>query len=222
MCKSIVLPLTVVVLFLNSGCATKSRVNITAAPIEQQNSAFMRGGVKLASKNHKTELTVVDYSHDEMVVAISVANDKTEPFLFSEKNITSQHLHLDQGANAKIYSYEELLAEYGKSDYSTIAQVGQTAASIGAAFIPFGGIALSLGSLLYSLSEQDVSHQDRINSLVQSDFNQTYLRQHTIDPKADYSGIVKIGFSEELAMGDKVLFNVSIDNKTESFTFVCN
>ena len=219
--KSVVLPLAILGLALSSGCATQKRVTLSASPTAQQSSAFMRGGVKLSSKSNKVEVTVVDYSYDEMVVAISIANNKSEPFLFSEKNISSQHLHLDQDTNAKIYSYEELLAEYSNSSYSAMVKVGQTATGIGTTFIPFGGIAMSLGNLLFSLSEQGISHKDRINSLVASQLNQLYLRQHTVDPKKEYGGIVKIGFSEDLASGDKVLFNVAIGNKTESFTFVC-
>ncbi|NOQ37201.1 MAG: hypothetical protein GQ569_15130 [Methylococcaceae bacterium] len=219
--KSIVLPLVITALTLNVGCASKKRVTIDAAPTAHQESAFMRGGVKLSSDNHKSELTVVDYSHDEMVVAISIANNKTESFLFSDKNIKAQHLHSNKGFNAKIYSYEELLAEYGNSDYATVMQVGSTAASIGTAFIPFGGIAMSLGRLLFSLADQGVSHKDRVNSLVASQLNQLYLRQHTVEVDKEYGGIVKIGFAEELKRGDKVLFNISIGNTIESFTFVC-
>lgn len=219
--KSIVLPLAILGLTLTSGCATQTRVTITTSPTAQQNAAFMRGGVKLSSKNQKMEVTVVDYSYDEMVVAISVANDKPEPLLFSEKNITVQQLHSGQPINAKIYNYEELLAEYSDSSYSAMVQVGQTASSIGAGFIPFGSIAMSLGNLLFSLSEQGLSHKDRINSLVASQLSLMYLRQHTLEPKAEYGSIVKIGFSEQLNTGDKVLLNVTIGNKTESFTFVC-
>lgn len=219
--KSVVLPLAILGLALNSGCATQKRVSLSTAPTAQQNSAFMRGGVKLSSKTNKLELTVVDYSYDEMVLAISIANNKSTPILFSEKNLSSQHWHSNQKINAKIYSYEELLAEYSDSSYSTMVQVGQTATRIGTNFIPFGSIAMSLGNLLFSLSEQGISHKDRINSLVASQLSQMYLRQHTIEPKAEYGGIMKIGFSEQLAPGDKVLVNVALGDKTETFTFVC-
>lgn len=219
--KSVFLPLAAVTLALNSGCAEQKRIGISSAPAAQQNSVFMRGGVKLLSKNHKTELTIVDYSEDEMVASISLTNDTNKAFVFSEKNITARHQRLNRISNAKIYSYEELLAEYSDTDYSAVSQVGQTAASIGASFIPFGNIALTLGSLLYSLSSQGLTNKSRIDSIVSAQLGEAYLRQQTVNAKTEYGGIVKIGFEEGLAKGDKVLFTVTIADQTETFTFVC-
>ncbi len=214
--------LTISLTVFVSGCSSpKKRVTIQAAPTKNQVSAFMRGGVKLSSTDNKTEMTLVDYSDHEMVVALSVKNETDAPVMFSDQNITARHLYEGKSFRTKVYSYEELLAEYQNSSYSPMMQVGTTAVSIGTSFIPYGGIAMSLGSLLFSLAEQGVSHKDRINSLVASQLNQLYLRQHTIDPDTEYGGILKIGFKEELRTGDKVLFNVSVGEKIESFSFVC-
>jgi hypothetical protein len=219
--NSLFLSFVVAISILNTGCSSQNRVSIAASPTPQQNTAFMRGGVKLSSKNHKIALTVVDYSTTEMLAAISLANDKTQPFLFSEKNISVQHFRSDKTVNAKVYSYEELRAENSNSDNSALGQIGATAASIGSSFIPFGSIAMSLGYLAYSLYDQDNTNKNRIDSLVAAQLDQLYLRQNTIEPQQEYEGIVKIGFSEELKVGDKVLFNLILDDKTEGFTFVC-
>lgn len=218
----LVIMLAISLTFLVSGCSNpKKRVTIQAAPTENQVSAFMRGGVKLSSSEYKTELTIVDYSDHEMVIALSVKNETDAPVTFSEQNITARHLYEGKRFKTKVYGYEELLTEYQDSGYSPMVQVGTTAVSIGTYFIPYGGIAMSLGSLLFSLAEQGVSHKDRINSLVASQLNQLYLRQHTIAPDTEYGGILKIGFKEELRAGDKVLFNVSVGERIESFSFVC-
>ena len=220
--KTIILMLSIAVLTLNLGCSSnEKRVALDAAPVNSQNKSFIRGGVKLSSQDKKREITVVDYSFNAMIVAVSIENNDKQSLVFSDKNIKVQHVSSNKTYQTKVFSYDELLNQSAGSGHSAIKTVGSTAVSIGSQFVPFGGQIVTLGKLLFSLSQQGVAHEDRIDAVVSSQLDKMYLRQHTVEANAKYGGIIKINFTEELKTGDKIVFNVSTSNKTESFTFIC-
>ena len=201
----------------------KKRVQIKTEETEQQQTTFMRGTVMLSSQKRKLELSVLDYSYNEMVIAISVANESEENFVFSGENVEVLQQRLGNIYPAKIYDYEELLVNAANdANYATLSDFGSKALSVGTSFIPFGDVVVSLGNALLSMAEQGVSHQERINSLVTAQLNQMYLRQHTLKPTSDYGGILKIQFPAELIKGDRVTFNIAIGDEIESFNFICS
>jgi hypothetical protein len=213
--------ITLTLIFITS--CSSNRVKIHPQTENEQTITYARGGVVLHSNTSlKPELTIIDYSYDEMIIGLSVTNTTSEPVLFSEKNIQVELLGLEESQQGTIYSFEQLIEEAAERGDSTLYQVGNTAVSIGVGFIPFGGIAYSVGRMLYSLGDENSrTHENRIDVLTFSQLNKNYLRQQTIEPNSSYAGILKIGFEDELEEGDTITFQVLGGNEIEKFNFTC-
>jgi hypothetical protein len=69
--------------------------------------------------------------------------------------------------------------------------------------------------------QSTLSHEERVDQLTFSQLNKNYFRQQTIQPKEQYSGILKIGFEDDLEVGDRVMFKLIIGNQLETFNFTC-
>ena len=206
-----------------SGCASNS-VQLEPKAVNKQQIAYERGGAKFHSQAaSKFELTILDYTQNEMVIGVSVTNSTSEPMPYSEKNVTVEWVYKDEVKNAHIYNFEELAEEAGEKGYRTGKLVASTAAGIGASFIPFGGIAYSVGSLFYAIGSQDSKggHQQRIDKLVYSQLDKNYLRRQTIAPGETYSGILKIGFEDTLEAENIIVINVAVGDESEKFHFTC-
>ncbi len=211
-------------IFVISGCASTNSVQLEPKAVNKQQIAYERGGAKFHSQAaSKFELTILDYSQNEMVVGVSVTNSTSEPISYSEKNVTVEWVYKDEVKNAHIYNFEELAEEAGEKGYRTGKLVASTAAGIGASFIPFGGIAYSVGSLFYAIGSQDSKggHQQRIDKLVYSQLNKNYLRRQTIAPGETYSGILKIGFEDALEAENIIIIQVAVGDEVEKFHFTC-
>jgi len=204
-----------------TGCSS-NRVMIHPQTVDDQTITYARGGTVIHSQTAlKPELTIIDYAYDEMVIGLSVTNTTKEPVLFSEKNIQVELQTLGESQPAIIYSFEQLIDEAAERGDSALYQVGNTAVGIGVGFIPFGGIAYSMGHLFYSLDGSSQTHQERVDALTFSQLNQNYLRQQTIKPESNYTGILKIGFENDLEEGDNIIFQVSAGDEIEKFNFTC-
>lgn len=214
--------LSILAIVILSACSAK-RVVIHPQAMNKQTITYARGGPKLKSQTAlQPELTILDYSYDQMVIALTVTNTTSEPILFSEQNLQVELLGAEQSVLATVYSYEQIVEQAEEAGVSTAARVGDTAVGIGVGFIPFGGIAYTVGKLFYSLGNQDSeSHQKRINSITFSQMDKNYLRKQTIQPGESYSGIVKIGFEDDLQEGETIIFQVKANDETEKFNFVC-
>lgn len=188
----------------------------------EQTVTFVRGQPRLHAKSFlNPELTLMDYSYDEMVIGLTLSNTTSESIVFSEKNIKVELHSEDEIQSATVYSFEQLAEDAAEREEDTLEQVGGTAASIGAGFIPFGSVAYSVGNLFYSIGNDTNGHQKRLDSLTFSQLSQVYLRQHTLEPESSYSGILKIGFEDELEAGDSIIFHVSSGDNIEKFKFIC-
>jgi hypothetical protein len=207
-------------IFLNA--CSSDRVLVKPQLSDGQTVTYERGKSKLRSKSSlKPELIVMDYSYDEMIIGVTISNSTSEAITFSEKNVEVELLSEDEPEAVTVYSFEQLAEEAAERGGDTAKQVGGTAASIGAGFIPFGSIAYSVGRLFYSLGSSTGGHEKRIDSLTFSQLSQVYLRQQTVEPDSDYSGILKIGFEDELEEGDTIIFKVSSGDTIEKFKFIC-
>jgi hypothetical protein len=217
--KKIIIVLTL--LFI-TGCSSK-RVMLHPQTVENQTITYARGGAVLHSQTTlKPELTIIDYSIDEMLIGLSVTNTTPNPILFSEKNIQIDLLTSEGSQRATVYSFEQLREEAAESDDSSLYDAGNTAVGIGVGFIPFGGIAFSVGQLVYSLGDKNnQTNQNRIDALTFSQLHQNYLRKHTIEPESSYAGILKIGFENDLEEGDIITFHVITEGEIEKFNFTC-
>ncbi len=216
--------LVILLAVLLSGCSS-NRVKLEPQLSQGQTVSYARGSVKINSQSESnSELTILGYSSDKMVIGVTVNNFSDTPIEFSKNNLFVNQLSEGELLAGTIYSFEEVAEEAADKGYSTAVQVGQTAASIGASFIPFGGIAYSVGRLFYSIGSQQgtESHEERVDRLVFSQLNKNYLRQQTIEPGAKYSGILKIGFEDDLDAGDTVVFNLSVGNTVEKFNLECD
>lgn len=211
--------LIVLITVLLAGCSS-NRVHLEPKLSNAQTVTYARGNVKI---NSQSELTILEYSSDKMVIGITVTNASESPILFSENNLSVEQLSEGEIQPATVYSFEQLAEEAADEGYGTAAQVGNTAASIGASFIPFGGIVYSVGRLFYSIGSQQSteSHEERVDKLAFAHLNKNYLRQQTIEPGANYSGVLKIGFEDDLEAGDMVVFNLSVGDGVEKFSLVC-
>ncbi|MCK5830849.1 MAG: hypothetical protein KAH20_11165 [Methylococcales bacterium] len=207
---------------LVTGCSS-NRVQLQPKVTNNQTVSYDRGGSKLNSQSLlKPELSVLDYSSDEIVIGLTVTNSTINPILFSEKNLNVNLLASGELQAGTVYNYEQMAEEAVDKGYDTAVQVGNTAASIGVGFIPFGHVFYSVGRLFYSIGSQNTeSHEERIDKLTFSQMNRNYLRKQTIKPGARYSGILKIGFDDDLEVGDTVIFSVSGEDEVEKFQFTC-
>lgn len=209
-----------------TGCSS-THVALQPNPTENQEITFLRGRNKLNSKSlFKPELAVLEYSEDEMVVSVGITNFMDKPLIVSENNLTAERYPADKDEKIQqgtIYHFEDLAEEAADSGYNTSYQVGDTAASIGASFVPFGGIVYAVGRLFYSLGSQHstASHDERVDQLTFSQLNQNYFRQQTVAPKTQYSGILKIGFEDDLEVGDVITFKLHVNEQIEQFSFTC-
>ena len=210
-------------IFVISGCASTNSVQLDPKAINNQQISYERGGAKFNSQAaSKFELTILDYTQNEMVIGVSVTNSALEPMLYSEKNITVEWVYKDEVKEAHIYNFEELAEVAEEKGYRTGTLVASTAAGIGASFIPFGGIAYSVGSLFYAIGSQDSQgHQQRIDKLVYSQLNKNYLRRQTIAPGETYSGILKVGFEDSLKAENIIIIQVAVGDEVEKFHFTC-
>jgi uncharacterized protein YceK len=207
---------------LLTGCSA-SRVQIHPIVINNQAVTYARGNIKLNSQTGlKPELTILDYSLDEILIGLTVTNTTNESILFSEKNLTVDLVASDKSEVGTVYTFDQLAEEAADEGYDTATQVGSTAAGIGSGFIPFGSIAYSIGRLFYSVGSQSAaSHEENIDKLTYTQLNSTYLRQHTLEPEASYSGILKIGFADDIKAGDTIIFTLSAGGEVEKFKFNC-
>ncbi len=212
----------ILAIMLLTACST-NRVRIHPQVMNKQTITYVRGGPRLHSQTIlQPELTILDYSYDEMLAGLTVTNTTPEPILFSEKNLKVELAKPEKLVPATVYSYEQIIEQAAEAGGSTAARVGDTAVGIGVGFIPFGGIAYTVGKLFYSLGSQDSeTHQKRIDAVTFSQMNKNYLRQQTLQPGESYSGIVKIGFEDNLQEGDQIIFQVIGSDETEKFNFVC-
>ena len=212
----------VLLVALLSGCSS-SRVQVSPQATDDQKITYVRGGAKVHSQSTlKAELTVLDYSYNEMVIGLSVTNSTLESMIFSEKSVVVERIVDGEIETAQVFNFEQLTEQASERGYKTAALVGRTTVGIGASFIPFGGIAYSIGSLFYAIGSQDSGHQERVDKLVYSQMSKDYLRQQTVEPSGRYSGVLKIGFDDELEPEDKVIFTVSdSNNNVEKFNFIC-
>ncbi len=204
------------------GCSA-NRVQFQPQITSNQTVTYDRGRSKLNSQSLLSpELIILEYSTDEVVIGLTVTNSTAYPILFSKDNLSVELVSTDEKYKGIVYSYEELVEEAADRGYETAAQVGNTAVGIGAGFIPFGSIVYSVGRLFYSIGSQgSESHQERVDKLTFSKLNQNYLRLQTIEPGGRYSGILKIGFENDLEVGDTVVFSLSVENEVERFKYIC-
>jgi len=211
-----------VIIMLITACSS-NRVIIHPQVMNKQTITYARGGPQLHSQTIlQPELTILDYSYDQMVAALTVTNTTSEPILFSEQNLKVEVVNAEKSVPATVFSYEQIVEQAAEAGGSAAARVGDTAVGIGVGFIPFGGIAYTVGKLFYSLGNQDSeTHQKRIDSITFSQMNKNYLRKQTLQSGDSYSGIVKIGFEDDLQEGDKIIFQVIGNEETEKFNFVC-
>lgn len=212
----------IVTVVLLTGCSA-TRVELEPRLINNQTITYARGSSKLNSHSvMKPELTVIEYSTDEMLISLAVNNTTAEPILFAESNLTVELLASDELQAGTVYTFEQLAKEAADKGYDTAAQVGNTAAGIGVGFIPFGNIIYSIGRLFYSVgSQSSESYEERIDKLTFTQLNQNYLRSQTIEPGGRYSGILKIGFENDLEVGDTVIFSLTAGGEVEKFNFNC-
>lgn len=214
--------LIILTIIFISACSS-NRVLVKPQVINDQTISYVRGNTRLHSQTFlESELTILDYSYDEMVISLTINNTSAESITITEKNIKVELLNTEGvQQKASIYSYDQLATEVAENSDNTLGQVGGTAAGIGASFIPFGSIAYSIGRLFYSIGSNTEGHQKRIDKLTYSQLSQLYFRQQTVEPESSYSGILKIGFEEELEEGDKIIFSVRSSLGIESFNFTC-
>lgn len=211
----------ILTLILLNACSS-DRVLVQPQLSDDQTVTYERGKSKILSKSIlKPELIIMDYSYDEMIIGLTISNTTFEAITFSEKNVEVELLSDDELEAATVYSFEQLAEEAAERGEDAMEQVGGTAASIGAGFVPFGSIAYSVGRLFYSLGSSSGGHEKRIDSLTFSQLSQVYLRQQTVEPDSNYSGVLKIGFEDELEEGDTIIFSVSSGEKIEKFKFIC-
>lgn len=205
-----------------AGCSS-SRVQLQPQVINDQTITYDRGGSKLNSQSLlKPELSVLEYSSDEMVVGLTVTNVTINPILFSETNLSVDLLASGELQAGTVYSYEQLAEEAVDKGYDTAVQVGNTAASIGVGFIPFGHVFYSVGRLFYSIGSQNTeSYEERIDKLTFSQLHKNYLRKQTIKPGERYSGILKVGFDNAIEAGNTVVFSLSAGSEVEKFNYIC-
>jgi len=210
-------------IFVISGCASTNSVQLDAKAVNKQQISYERGGAKFHSQAaSKFELTILDFVQNEMVIGVSVTNSTLEPIPYSEKNVTAEWVYKDEVKEPHIYNFKELAEEAEEKGYRTGKLVASTAVGIGASFIPFGGIAYSVGSLFYAIGSQDSKgHQQRIDKLVYSQLNKNYLRRQTIAPGETYSGILKIGFEDALKAENTIVIQVAVGDESEKFHFTC-
>lgn len=211
-------------IFLTGCSSNPSRVLISPQAMEKQTISYARGGMKLHAQSVlQPELIILDYSSNQMVIGLSVTNTSLDPILFSGENLAVELKTPEGLQTAKVYTYEQLIEEgvIDKNE-STLGQVGETAVGVGVGFVPFGGIAYSFGRLFYAIgSENNQTHQKRVDTRVASQLNQNYLRPQTVNPGENYSGILKIAFDHELKTGDNIFFRLSAADEIETFTFTC-
>ncbi len=212
----------ILVIMLITACSS-NRVLIHPQVMDNQAISYDRGGPKLQSHTIlQPELKILDYSFDQMVVALAVTNATSSPILFSDQNLKVAVVNEEKSVPATVFSFEQIVEQAAEAGGSTAAKVGDTAVGIGVGFIPFGGIAYTVGKLFYSIGSQDSeTHQKRIDSITFSQINKNYLRKQTIVPGDSYSGILKVGFGDDLQEGDKIIFQVIGNEETETFNFVC-
>lgn len=214
--------LIILIIIFIYGCSS-NRILIHPQAFNDQTVTYFRGSSRLHSQSFLIlELAIMDYSFDEMIINLSVTNTRLEPILFSEKNIEVEWLARDEIQPATVYSFDQLAEEAVEKGESNLVLVGDTAAGIGASIIPFGNIAYKVGKLFYSIGINTDGHQKRIDAFVFSQLNKNYLRQQTVEPGSSYSGILKIGFKNNLKEGDLIIFRVSVGNEIEEFNFICN
>ena len=213
----------IVLAFVFVAACSSSRVQLEPQVTSDQTITFDRGGSKLNSQSLlKPELSVLEYSSNEMVVGLTVTNSTINSILFSENNLAVDLLASGELHSGTVYSYEQLAEEAAEKGYDTAVQVGNTAASIGVGFIPFGNIFYSVGRLFYSVGSKNTeSHEERIEKLTFSQLNKKYLRKQTINPGDRYSGILKIGFDNELEVGNTVIFSLFAGDVVEKFNYTC-
>lgn len=214
--------LTLLALLLMTGCSTE-RVLVRPEAMNGQTVAYARGASTLQSQSpYKHRLAVIDYSYDQMVIGLSLTNPTQDPLSFSENNVTVEQQTAEKKQTATVFNYEQLVAEADEKGEDYLALAGNTAAGVGAGFVPFGGIAYPVGRLLYTVGSDTESSQKRIDKLTYSQLNQNYLRQQTVEPGATYAGILKIGFPEVLKKNDVIVFRVFTENDSETFRFTCD
>lgn len=198
-----------------TGCSS-NRVLVQPVAEENQSVSYERGQLQLAAEaSNPLELTIVDYSGDEMIIEVSVSNNGDDPFDFSDQSVKGKIISPDQHYPVNILRYDTFLKNRNDSSDNMWRKTGATAVSVGSAFIPYGGIASSVAQLLFSLNQEtSVSLQDRIDA-------QAYLRRHTVEPNTDYGGRLKIGLPKQLESGDVLMFQVSSADEVQDFRFIC-
>lgn len=212
--------LIIVTIFL-AGCST-NRVQLQPQLTANQTITYARGSSKLNSQSLlKPELTILEYSFDEMVISLTVTNSTSDSILFSEKNLVVDLFSSDKLQAGIVYSFEQLKEEAADRNYDTTVKVGSTAVGIGAGFIPFGSIVYSIGNLFYSIGNQADSYEERVDKRTFSQLNQNYIRKQTISSGERYSGILKIGFENNFEVKDSIIFSLSARDEVEKFKYIC-
>ena len=211
-----------IIILVNFCACSSSRILLHPKKSESQTVSYSRGiSILQSQETLNPEFSIMDYSENEMIIGLTVTNITSEPLTISEQNLKAELTSGEEIHHAKIYDYEQLIKESADRSNENLALAGNTAAGIGAGFIPFGGIALSVGKLFYTVGNGSEEHQKRIDSFTFSQLNQHYFRLQTLQPSEKYSGFLKIGFDQNFKAKDKIAFHFVYDDQTETFTYSC-
>lgn len=209
------LPMLAILLSL-SGCSS-NRVLVQPVAEENQSVSYNQGQLQLKDEaSNPLELTIVDYSGDEMIIAVSVSNNGNDPFDFSDQSVKGKIISPDRHYPVNVLQYDAFLKNNSGSSDDLWRRTGSTAVSVGSAFIPYGGLASSVAQLLLSIN------QDTYNSQKERIDARSYLRRHTVEPNTDYGGKLKISLPKPLESGDVLMFEVSsAADEIQGFQFIC-
>ncbi len=210
------LPLMLATLLTVAGCSS-NRVLVQPVVEENQSISYDKGQLQLKDKaSNPLELTIVDYSGDEMIIEVSVSNTGDDPFDFSDQSVKGKIISPDRHYPVNILRYDTFLRNSSTSSDDIWRRTGSTAVSVGSAFIPYGGIASSVAKLLLSINQEArTPQQNRIDA-------RSYLRRHTVEPNTDYGGKLKISLPKPLESGDVLMFEVSsAADEIQDFQFIC-
>lgn len=208
--------LLILALMLSAAGCSSTRVQVQPLAVENQSVSYDRGQLQMTSETpHPLGLTIVDYSEDEMIIEVSVANTGNDPFDFSDKSVKGKIVSPDRNYPVNILRYDAFLKNRTDTSNTTWKRTGSTAISVGSSFIPYGGIASSVAQLLFSLGQESgATLKDRLDA-------QSYLRRHTVEPDTDYGGRLKVNLPKQLESGDVLVFQISSLDEIQDFSFIC-
>jgi hypothetical protein len=210
---------------LLTGCAASSgaKIQLEPKPTDGQSVTYQRGQTRMeATGVHPVHLTVVDHAGDQMVVHVSVENQGSTSYLFSEQNLSGEMVSPDGVQAVTFYSYEEAREEVDDSDEKLAAKAGSTAIGVGSRVVPYGGTLGSVAKLVLAANTEDGNDPEaRLDALTEAALNNTYIRRNTMTPGSVYEGILRVALPAPLSECESLRFDIRVDADLHRFTFDC-